>query len=122
MKKIVVIDDDQEFLQWVSTGLSNESFEVVTAENGRGGLALVEAHMPDLVIVDLYLPDMEGFDICHQLKSNDNTKHIPVILITGVFKNINAIDKGYQSGADDFLMKPFSYEQLRIRVLRQFRK
>ena len=122
MKKILVIDDEEDFLEWVATGLSNENFEVITAENGRAGLKLLETHQPDLVIVDLYLPDIEGFDVCQQLKSNVNTKHIPVILVTGVFKNITAIDKGYQCGADDFLIKPFSYEQLKVRVLRQFKK
>jgi DNA-binding response OmpR family regulator len=122
MKRILVIDDDEDFLEWVETGLASENFQVITAENGRGGLKLVETHEPDLVIVDLYLPDIEGFDICQQLKSDNKTRHIPVILVTGVFKNIDAIDKGYQSGADDFLIKPFSYEQLRIRVLRQLRR
>jgi DNA-binding response OmpR family regulator len=122
MKKILVIDDEEDFLEWVKTGLSAEKFEVVTAENGKTGLKLAATQKPDLVIVDLYLPDIEGFDICNQLKSNPDTKHIPVILVTGVFKNIDAIDKGYQNGADDFLIKPFSYEQLRVRVLRQFRR
>jgi DNA-binding response OmpR family regulator len=122
MRKILVIDDEEDFLEWVSTGLSSENFEVVTALTGRAGLSLAETQTPDLIIVDLYLPDIEGFDICNKLKSQSNTRHIPVILVTGVFKNVDAIDKGYQNGADDFLIKPFSYEQLRIRVLRQLGK
>jgi DNA-binding response OmpR family regulator len=122
MKKILIIDDDQDFIDWVSTGLSREDFEIHSASTGKSGLEKVKNDKPDVIILDIYLPDANGVELCRQIKNNKDTKDTSIILVTGVFKEIDAIEKGYQSGADDFLIKPFSYEQLRIRVLRQLRK
>jgi two-component system, OmpR family, alkaline phosphatase synthesis response regulator PhoP len=122
MKKILIIDDDQDFIDWVTTGLSREDFEITAAETGKKGLEAAKSVKPDAVILDIYLPDADGVELCRQIKGDKDLKNTSVILVTGVFKEIDSIEKGYQSGADDFLIKPFSYDQLRIRVLRQLRK
>jgi DNA-binding response OmpR family regulator len=122
MKTIVLIDDDEDFLEWVVAGLSRDGYHILTATTGKKGLALAESRLPDLVIVDIQLSDINGYAICHALRKNAQTAAIPLILVTGVFKEIEAKEKGYRAGADDFLVKPFSYEQLRVRVLRQLKR
>lgn len=121
MKKILIIDDDEDFLDWVVAGLSQENYELLTAETGRGGLAVLDKVFPDLIIIDLHLPDIDGFEICRQLKSNTLTAVIPIMMVTGVFKEVEAKEKGYAMGADDFLVKPFSYQELRLRVQKQLK-
>lgn len=122
-RTVLIIDDDEDFLEWVSTGLSHDGrYRILRAETGKKGLELARAEIPDVAVIDIYLPDSNGFDICKQLKHDAVTAAVSVILVTGVFKDIEALERGYQSGADDFLIKPFSYEQLRVRVLRQLKK
>ena len=118
MKKILIVDDDDDFLEWVLTGLTQEAFELISAASGKRALNLVHAARPDLVILDIRLPDMDGFDVLKQIRETDASSAIPVILVTGVFREIELKEKGYQLGADDFLVKPFSYEQLRARISR----
>lgn len=122
MKRIVIIDDDEDFLEWLSTGLTRDGYDIVTAMTGKEGLALLQSRLPDVAIVDISLPDMDGFEICTRIKNDPAAEAVRIILVTGVFKEVEAKEKGYQTGADDFLVKPFSYEQLSIRVMHQIRE
>jgi two-component system alkaline phosphatase synthesis response regulator PhoP len=122
MKKIVLIDDDVDFLEWVSLGLSHDGYAILSAATGRKGLDIIRKDNPDLIIADIQLPDIDGFAICRALKGDPGTRPIPILLVTGVFKEIEAKEKGFAAGADDFLVKPFSYEQLRLRVTRQIQR
>jgi DNA-binding response OmpR family regulator len=119
MKRILIIDDDEDFLEWITTGLTKEGYAISTATTAASGLSLLREQVPDVAIIDIYLPDIDGFEACRRVKNDQATASVPVILVTGVFKEVEALEKGYQSGADDFLIKPFSYEQLRLRVIRQ---
>jgi two-component system, OmpR family, alkaline phosphatase synthesis response regulator PhoP len=119
MKKILIIDDDEDFLEWLSTGLIRDGYTLLTALSGKAGLHLIASEHPDLVIADIQLPDIDGFEICRRIRESEATHVLPVILVTGVFKEVEAKEKGYALGADDFLVKPFSYDQLRIRVARR---
>ncbi len=118
MKKILIVDDDDDFLEWVMTGLAQESFELVSATTGKRALSLVRSAKPDLILLDIRLPDIDGFDVLRHIRETGASAAIPVVLITGVFREIELKEKGYQLGADDFLVKPFSYEQLRARINR----
>ncbi|MHB9154194.1 MAG: response regulator transcription factor [Endomicrobiales bacterium] len=122
MKRIVIIDDDEDFLEWLSTGLTRDGYDIVTAMTGKEGLALLQSRLPDVAIVDISLPDMDGFEICARIKNDPAASAVRIILVTGVFKEVEAKEKGYRAGADDFLVKPFSYEQLSIRVMHQIRE
>ena len=111
---IAVIDDDVDFLEWLKIGLSMEGYNVTTATSGKNGLNLVRDNKIDLIILDIKLPDIDGFEftkICKQQYSK-----IPIIMVTGFFKVAEYIQKGYEAGVDDFLLKPFSYELLSVKI------
>jgi DNA-binding response OmpR family regulator len=119
MKKILIIDDDEDFLEWISEGLAHDGYDIRTAKTGKEGLAVALQEVPDVAIVDIRLPDIDGFEVCRCIKSSINSDKTAIILITGVYKEVEAKEKGFSAGADDFLVKPFSYEQMQIRVARQ---
>jgi len=117
-KKILIVDDDPSFLSWLRFGLEKKNcFQVVTAETMGQGLNLLDSEKPDLAILDIKLPDGDGFEMCKRIKKG--THPLPVILVTGVFQESDAYQKGNKVGADDLLIKPFSFEQLTLRINRQ---
>ncbi len=110
-KKILVVDDEPDIVQVVSFRLRNAGYDVVTALSGRKGLDLVESERPDLILLDLRLPDIEGYDICEKLKNDEKYKSIPVVLLTASIIS-GSVKKLESSGADDCILKPFDYEDL----------
>lgn len=113
--RILVVDDVQLNLDLIKEILSGNGYMVATAINGRSALAKAKAHKFDLILLDIVLPDIDGFDVCATLKANPQTKEIPVIFLTAK-KESDAITKGFHAGAVDYIPKPFSREELLARV------
>src|ERR1035437_10179975 len=112
MRKILIIDDDENLTWAIQKRFENLGFEVVAATEGRVGVELVEKERPDLVILDLNLPDVDGLDICRYLRRRST---IPVVMLTGRAEDNDTI-VGLEIGADDYITKPFNLNELAARV------
>ena len=116
--KILIVDDVMSNVLLLKVLLTNEKFAIATASNGRHALEQVEKENPDLVLLDVMMPDMSGFEVAQHLKSNPNTADIPIIFLTALNSTADIV-KGFQVGANDFISKPFNKEELIIRVTHQ---
>ena len=116
--KILIVDDVMSNVLLLKVLLTNEKFAIATASNGRQALEQVEKENPDLVLLDVMMPDMSGFEVAQHLKSNPNTADIPIIFLTALNSTADIV-KGFQVGANDFIPKPFNKEELIIRVTHQ---
>jgi two-component system alkaline phosphatase synthesis response regulator PhoP len=111
VKKILITDDEPDIIKVVKFRLIKLGYEVSTATNGREGLESVRAVKPDLVLLDFRMPYLNGDEVCREIKKDESTRHIPVILMTATIENAMVGD--IQSmGADDFILKPFEPEVL----------
>lgn len=123
-EKILVIDDEEDILELVRYNLSKESFQVVAANAGEAALELARTNVPDLILLDLMLPGIDGLEVCRRLKSDPDTNRIPIVMLTAKSEDADIVT-GLELGADDYITKPFSPRVLlaRIRVvLRRRRK
>mgnify|MGYP000336868544 FL=1 len=116
--KILIVDDVMSNVLLLKVLLTNEKFAIATASNGRQALEQVEKENPDLVLLDVMMPDMSGFEVAQHLKSNPQTAEIPIIFLTAPNSTADIV-KGFQVGANDFISKPFNKEELIIRVTHQ---
>ena len=116
--KILIVDDVMSNVLLLKVLLTNEKFAIATASNGTQALAQVEKEHPDLVLLDVMMPDMSGFEVAQKLKSNPATKDIPIIFLTALNSTADIV-KGFQVGANDFISKPFNKEELITRVYHQ---
>ena len=108
---VLVIEDEQSLLDILSYNLKKEEFEVHTASDGVTGLHKAESILPDLVILDLMLPGIDGLEICRKLRSNSRTQHIRLLILTAKTEELDEII-GFQMGADDYVGKPFKLKAL----------
>lgn len=113
--KILVVDDEMPILELIKYNLQKEGFSVLTAENGAKALERARNDNPDLVLLDLMLPDMSGFDICRILRNDKSTSKIPIIMATAKTDDMDVVS-GLDLGADDYITKPFSPKVLMARV------
>jgi len=113
--RILVVDDIASNVKLLEARLSVEYFDVVTATSGSEALAICERAECDVVLLDVMMPDMDGFEVCRQLKSNPKTHHIPVVMVTALDQPSDRVT-GLEAGADDFLTKPASEVALIARV------
>lgn len=113
--KILVVEDDQNIRQILKFRLERAGYEVATAENGQEGLDRVKEVTPDLVLLDLMMPIMDGREVCRQIKTHFNTSHIPVIMLTAK-SDIHDKVGGLRDGANDYLTKPYDPKELLLRV------
>ena len=104
-KKILVIEDDPIALRFTRYTLSQESYQVITAPNGLEGLRKAQAEKPDLIILDVMLPGIDGFEICHRLRAEPETARIPILMLTAKAQEADR-QTGLKMGADDYLTKP----------------
>ena len=111
---ILIVEDHHDLRRFIREQLE-EDFRVVEAENGRIGRDKALELIPDLVISDVMMPEMDGYQLCDALKTNDKTNHVPIILLTAKAATADKIE-GLETGADDYLLKPFNADELRIRV------
>lgn len=116
--KILIVDDVMSNVLLLKVPLTNEKFQIATASNGRQALDQVIKEKPDLVLLDVMMPDMSGFEVSQQLKANPETAEIPIIFLTALNSTADIV-KGFQVGGNDFISKPFNKEELIIRVTHQ---
>ena len=115
MSKILVIDDDQAIAELIKVNLELLSHNVTTANDGIKGLALAQQSRPDLIVLDVMMPDLDGFTVCQRLRQNKETNGIPILMLTALGMTKDKV-KGFDSGADDYLTKPFEIPELQVRV------
>lgn len=122
--KILVIDDEKDIVELLKYNLEKAGYKVIFAYDGKSALDSVEKNKPDLIILDLMLPEIDGIEICKFLKQNEDTKDIPIIMLTARTSEMDKI-LGLDLGADDYITKPFSVREVVARVktvLRRLRK
>ncbi len=115
-KRLVYIEDEPEMIDLVHLILGRRGYVVLGANGGREGLELVRKELPDLVLLDLMMPDMDGWDVYHQIKSEEPTRNIPVIVITAKAQNIDKVLGLRIAKVEDYIAKPFSPQELLERV------
>jgi two-component system alkaline phosphatase synthesis response regulator PhoP len=114
-KRILVVDDEEDILELVRYNLSREGYKILCASSGEEGLKIARAEKPDLIVLDLMLPGVDGLDVTRQLKGDDATRKIPIIMLTAKGEESDII-KGLELGADDYITKPFSPRVLVARI------
>jgi len=117
MKKgtILVIDDEKDLIELVRYNLEKEGFDVIAATDGQSGLEVVKKHRPDLVVLDLMMPGLDGLQVCQRLRSDPRSGRIPVIMLTAKATEADRV-VGLELGADDYITKPFSPREVVARV------
>lgn len=114
-KTILIIEDEPSLVGVLTYNLKSSGYEVFSATNGRDGLQRVLLHAPDLIVLDLVLPILDGWEVCRRVRADDLTRDIPILMLTG--KNTEADEiVGFQLGADDYVAKPFRMSVLLQRV------
>jgi two-component system response regulator MprA len=111
-KRILVIEDDESILQFLHRGLTYEGYRVDTAEDGTDGLLAAREHPPDLIILDLMLPGLDGLEVCRRLRA---ASKVPILMLTAK-DSVDDRVGGLDAGADDYLVKPFEFEELLARI------
>ncbi len=113
--KVLAIDDDPAILELVTSNLEIQGYLVDAADNAVDGIAKAVQNLPNLIILDLMMPGLDGFTACQRLRQNDKTKDIPVLMLTALSRTEDKVT-GFDSGADDYLTKPFELPELFVRV------
>lgn len=111
-KIVVCIEDEPEMIMLIKAILNRKGYDVTGAENGREGLEAVERTKPDLVLLDLMMPGMDGWEVYQKLKANEATQHIPVIVVTAKAQSIDKMLGLHIAKVDDYIAKPFSPQEL----------
>lgn len=114
-EKILIIDDEEHILELLKFNIKNAGYEVITANNGVDGANISKEEKPDLVLLDLMLPGMDGYDVCKEIKRNKETSNTAIIMLTAKGEELDKI-LGLELGADDYITKPFSIRELLARV------
>lgn len=112
---ILVVDDEQDILDLIEYNLKIEGFEVLKAENGQEGIQLVKDHKPDLVLLDIMMPEMDGLEVCERLRKDETVSTIPIIFLTARDDEKTEVE-GLNLGADDYITKPISTRKLLSRI------
>jgi two-component system, OmpR family, response regulator VicR len=111
-QQLLYIEDEQEMIELVRLILARRGFEVIGANGGREGLEAVRNTLPDLVLLDLMMPDMDGWDVYQQMKADEATQNIPVIVVTAKAQSIDKVLGLHIAKVDDYISKPFSPNEL----------
>ncbi|MBC7249880.1 MAG: response regulator transcription factor, partial [Anaerolineae bacterium] len=115
MANILVVDDDVYVADTMQRSLQKRGHEVLTAYNGIEALGLIQQQIPDLIILDISMPRMNGIEVCRRLRSDARTKSIPIIFLTARSMIEDKIE-GFEAGADDYITKPFDIQELELRI------
>lgn len=111
LKKVLVVDDDPYILMSLEFLMKKNGYDVMVARNGSEALDLVEKQMPDVVLLDIMMPDVDGYQICTHIKKSDKLKHTKVVFMSAKTKDTD-IQKGYDLGASLYIIKPFSTREM----------
>jgi DNA-binding response OmpR family regulator len=115
MVKLLIIEDESTLAETLAENLAEEGYNVIRAEDGETGLAMIRSELPDLVILDIMLPALDGMSICRIVRKDSTTSHIPIIMLTARGTEVDKI-VGLESGADDYIVKPFGLGEFLARV------
>ena len=121
MERVLIVDDDPDIQRLVSYNLSQAGFQVLSASSGRTALDSVQKQPPDLIILDIMMPDVDGMEVCRTLRQRENSRRIPIIMLTARAEEVDRV-VGFELGADDYVSKPFSPRELVLRVKSIFRR
>lgn len=113
--KILVVDDDSAINELIKVNLELGGYKVVQAFDGTKGFALCKQEKPSLVILDVMMPEVDGFTVAQRIRKNEETKNIPILMLTAL-SELNDKVKGFNIGVDDYLVKPFEMDELKVRV------
>lgn len=113
-KKLLIVEDNEKLLSSMSS-LLEDHFDLFTANNGRDGIDSAKLHIPDIIISDIMMPEASGYELVEEVKSNEKTRHIPIVLLTALGEDEKEIE-GYDFGADDYIVKPFKLNVLLSRL------
>jgi DNA-binding response OmpR family regulator len=113
--KVLLVDDDDMLRKMTEILLSKQGFEVVAAENGEKAMQQLKVIHPDVILMDVMMPDMDGFSVCREIKANPVTAGIPIVMLTALDNPENKV-KGFEGGADDYISKPFEIAELTAKI------
>ena len=113
--RVLVVDDMEVNLRLLEAKLAVEYYDVITADSGAAALDLAKSELPDIILLDVMMPEMDGFEVCRRLKSDPTVMHIPVVMVTALSEQKDKVT-GLEAGADDFLSKPLDDWALRTRI------
>jgi len=113
--RILVVEDDFDISNMLRIYFESEGYNVAVAKRGEDALEMCRHQLPNVIVLDIMLPDMDGYDVCHELRNNLRTSHIPIIFLTQKDERSDKI-RGLELGADDYITKPFDVEELNLRV------
>ncbi len=114
-KKILIVDDEKHIIQMLEMNMRTQGYRSISAETGEDGILMAETQNPDLILLDVMLPGIDGIEACRQLKENPDTRKIPVIMLSAKSQGEDKIN-GLLGGADDYITKPFSLQELFLRI------
>lgn len=115
MPKIVIVEDEVTLAEELADNLKEDGYDVQLSHNGEKGLALIRSVLPELIVLDIMLPDLDGLSVCRLIRRDPNTSHIPIIMLTARGTEVDKI-VGLESGADDYIVKPFGLGEFLARV------
>jgi two-component system, OmpR family, phosphate regulon response regulator PhoB len=115
MERVLIVDDDPDIVRLVGYNLSHSGYEIQVASTGREALELVQRQPPDLIVLDVMLPDVDGLEVCRTLRQQMPSRRIPILMLTARGEEIDRV-VGFELGADDYVSKPFSPRELVLRV------
>lgn len=118
---VLIIEDEPAQREVLSYNLNAEGYRVTLAENGEQGLLMVEEDTPDVIVLDWMLPHVSGIEVCRQLKAREDTRSIPIIMLSARSEEVDKI-RGLETGADDYMVKPYAVAELVARVRTQLRR
>ncbi|MDD4701591.1 MAG: response regulator [Desulfovibrio sp.] len=114
-QQILIVEDEADIRELLRFNLEREGFSVLEAADGNEGLKLARQHLPDLMLLDVMLPGLDGFEVCRRLGAQSETSHIPVLMLTAKGEEMDRV-VGLSLGADDYVVKPFSVRELMLRI------
>jgi len=121
MTKILIVEDETTLAETLAENLAEEGYDVSTAANGEAGLAMIRSELPDLIILDIMLPVLDGLSVCRIVRKDASIAHIPIIMLTARGTEVDKI-VGLESGADDYIVKPFGLGEFLARVRAMMRR
>src|SRR5438128_5217977 len=115
MERVLIVDDDPDVIRLVTYNLSHAGFQTISTTAGREALEIVQKQPPDLIVLDLMLPDVDGMEVCRTLRQQIPSRRIPILMLTARGEEIDRV-VGFELGADDYVSKPFSPRELVLRI------
>ncbi len=109
--QVLIVDDIEDNVKALSYDLDDYGFSILTASNGQQAIDSCQQHLPDIILLDVIMPDMTGFEVCQQLKADPATRHIPIILISAMDRS-DSIVRGLDAGAQGYITKPYFYAEV----------